>query len=107
MCFFPPVSIMRRATRPSAWTEDGLPVMASADAMASAAAGRSGAVALWSRQTLCAVTSVISSAPRSCLSLRSCRRHSAAMKAASGMRRFGIRRDTTSSSVTELRQRWI
>jgi hypothetical protein len=40
------VSMAARARRPKLWTEDGLPVSAWARAMASAAAGRSGAVAL-------------------------------------------------------------
>jgi hypothetical protein len=39
-------STIRRAARPSAWTEEGLPVVSIAASAASRASGRSGAVAL-------------------------------------------------------------
>jgi hypothetical protein len=39
----------RRAARPSAWTEDGLPGKASASAIAAMASGRIGSVALASK----------------------------------------------------------
>ena len=42
-------SIRRRAARPSAWTEDGLPELSSAASTAARACGRSGAVAFQSR----------------------------------------------------------
>ena len=42
-------SIMRRAARPSAWTDDGLPTTSRAAVMAARACGRSGAVAFQSR----------------------------------------------------------
>ena len=42
-------SIMARARRPSAWTEEALPMSAIASSAASRALGRNGAVALWSR----------------------------------------------------------
>jgi hypothetical protein len=40
---------MRRACRPSAWIEDGLPASSHAFAIAAFASGRSGAVAFQSR----------------------------------------------------------
>ncbi len=43
------VSTTARAARPAACTEEGLPPMARARATASAASGRIGDVALWSR----------------------------------------------------------
>ena len=39
-------STMRRAARPSAWTDEGLPVVSIAISAASRASGRNGAVAL-------------------------------------------------------------
>ena len=42
-------SIRRRAARPSAWTEEGLPQTSSAATIAARASGRSGAVAFQSR----------------------------------------------------------
>jgi hypothetical protein len=42
-------STKRRAARPSAWTEDGLPATPSACVSAAAACGRNGAVAFQSR----------------------------------------------------------
>jgi hypothetical protein len=42
-------STRRRAARPSAWTEDGLPTASSAAIMAARASSRSGAVAFQSR----------------------------------------------------------
>jgi len=43
------VSTSRRAARPAAWTDDGLPVTPTAAIMAACASGRSGAVAFQSR----------------------------------------------------------
>ena len=42
-------STSRRACRPSAWTDDGLPAMSQAAAIACLASGRSGVVAFQSR----------------------------------------------------------
>ena len=43
------LSTVARARRPEAWTDEGLPPIRNASAMASKAAGLKGLVALWSR----------------------------------------------------------